>query len=177
MAMNSIFGAALDLMSDDKFTSQFGTFDAPKPREKRDSFFGSFTSRFGTFDNPKPVEREDNPVDQSPIMSNEDFFGIDTSLPFGQTEGFFSEDVDLLYNEVVDEEESQPFPQTTTQNEAFNETSSETDVFNQASNVSVGFNNNRRPNQKRQTKRNYSWAGWSEAQRDYYLRNKYGDDF
>lgn len=175
MAMNPIFGAALDLMSDDRFTSQFGTFDSPKPREKRDSFFSSFTSNFGTFDNPKPREQVDNPVESSPIMSNEDFFGIDTSLPFGQTEGFFSEDVDPIYNEVTDEEVSQPETPLATQNEVFD--TSETDVFNQDSSDRVGFNFNRRPNQKRQTKRNYSWAGWSEAQRDYYLRNKYGDDF
>lgn len=39
------------------------------------------------------------------------------------------------------------------------------------------FNNNPRPNQRQQSRSNWGWAGWSNDQRDYYLRNKYGDDF
>lgn len=65
-------------------------------------FSDNFSFQSGLFHGTKstdptnPAEQEDGLVSSSPIMSNQDFFGIDTSLPFGQTQGFFSDDEEKM---------------------------------------------------------------------------------
>ena len=59
-------------------------------------FSDNFTFQPGLFHGAEPTEKEDSLVSSNPVMSNEDFFGIDTSLPFGPTEGFFSDDTEKM---------------------------------------------------------------------------------
>lgn len=65
MAMNSIFGAALDVYSMGR--KAFGS----------DGF-------------------SEDPLGVPEPKDNSDFFGIDTSLPLGQTQGFFSDDEEKM---------------------------------------------------------------------------------
>lgn len=59
-------------------------------------FSDNFSFKPGLFHGEEPAEQEDSLASPSPIMSNQDFFGIDTSLPFGQTPGFFSDDEEKM---------------------------------------------------------------------------------
>lgn len=113
-------------------------------------------------------------VDDRPIFDGEDTrrIGYETADAMRRAVHSTTDPVyEDVVDEVVDEVAPQPAPQLATQDVIRNASSTGAEMFNQ------GFNFNRRPNQRQRRGRDYSWAGWSEAQRDYYLRNKYGDDF
>lgn len=59
-------------------------------------FFSSFIDVYNHFADRGPTVGL-SPMDSTTPQSNQvDFFGIDTSLPFGQTSGFFSDDEEKM---------------------------------------------------------------------------------